>query len=564
MNSCSVETMAKNYIKIYNDMIRLGEVVVSEKVRKLYGHLTDKLQDTGGRYVFDQKRADYVIEFIERFCKHSKGKWAGKPVVLETWQKALVSALFGFVDRNTGKRQYKELQLIVARKNGKSTLAAAIGVYLLVADGESGPELYSAATQRDQAKIIWSEAVSMIKKSPALNKRCKCLVGKIKCLFNDGSFAPLASDTNNQDGLNIHGALIDELHAIKDKNTYDVLVDGMSAREQPLCIITSTAGTVRDNIFDLKYEEGANIIAGYGDPEGYHDETILPVIYELDKRSEWVDPKCWAKANPSLGTIKSIEQLAGKVDRAKANSVYVKNLLCKDFNVRETATQSFLTFEQLNNEATFGLDALHPRYAIGGVDLSATTDLTCATIIFKVPGDEMIYVHQMYWIPEDLLEKHVKEDKVPYDVWKQKGYVRTSPGNSIDYRLVVEWFQEMQTEHDIYLYKVGYDSWSAKYFVQNMQEIFGESVMEPVIQGKKTLSGPMKSLAAELEAKTINYNNNPVLKWCLANTCVDVDRNGNIQPTKGISAKNRIDGLAALLDAYVVYCESKDDYENMI
>lgn len=564
MNSCSVETMAKNYIKIYSDMIRLGEVVVSEKVRKLYGHLTDKLQDTGGRYVFDQKRADYVIEFIERFCKHSKGKWAGKPVVLETWQKALVSALFGFVDRNTGKRQYKELQLIVARKNGKSTLAAAIGVYLLVADGESGPELYSAATQRDQAKIIWSEAVSMIKKSPALNKRCKCLVGKIKCLFNDGSFAPLASDTNNQDGLNIHGALIDELHAIKDKNTYDVLVDGMSAREQPLCIITSTAGTVRDNIFDLKYEEGANIIAGYGDPEGYHDETILPVIYELDKRSEWVDPKCWAKANPSLGTIKSIEQLAGKVDRAKANSVYVKNLLCKDFNVRETATQSFLTFEQLNNEATFGLDALHPRYAIGGVDLSATTDLTCATIIFKVPGDEMIYVHQMYWIPEDLLEKHVKEDKVPYDVWKQKGYVRTSPGNSIDYRLVVEWFQEMQNEHDIYLYKVGYDSWSAKYFVQNMQEIFGESVMEPVIQGKKTLSGPMKSLAAELEAKTINYNNNPVLKWCLANTCVDVDRNGNIQPTKGISAKNRIDGLAALLDAYVVYCESKDDYENMI
>jgi phage terminase large subunit-like protein len=130
--------------------------------------------------------------------------------------------------------------------------------------------------------------------------------------------------------------------------------------------------------------------------------------------------------------------------------------------------------------------------------------------------------------------------------------------------MVVEWFKEMQHEHDIYLYKVGYDSWSAKYFVQNMQEIFGESVMEPVIQGKKTLSGPMKSLAAELEAKTINYNNNPVLKWCLANTCVDVDRNGNIQPTKGISAKNRIDGLAALLDAYVVYCESKDDYENMI
>ena len=456
------------------------------------------------------------------------------------------------------------MMLIVARKNGKSKLAAAIGVYLLTADGEQGPEIVSAATKRDQAKIIWDEAGRMIKKSPALNKRCKCLVGKIRCGFNDGVFTPLASDTNNQDGLNIHGALIDELHAVKDKNTYDVLVDGMSAREQPLCIITSTAGTVRDNIFDIKYEEGANIVAGYGDPEGYHDETILPVIYELDKRSEWTNPECWQKANPSLGTIKSREQLHDKVERAKANSIYVKNLLTKDFNIRETATEAFLTFEQLNNEATFDIGTLKPRYAIGGVDLSATTDLTCATIIFKVPDDEMIYVHQMYWIPEDLLEKHVKEDKVPYDVWQKRGLVRTSPGNSIDYRLIVDWFQEIQNEHDIYLFKVGYDSWSAKYFVQNMNDVFGEPVMVPVIQGKKTLSGPMKSLAAELDAKTINYNNSPVLKWCMANCCVDIDKNGNIQPTKGISAKNRIDGLAALLDAYVVYCDTKEDYENLI
>ena len=553
-----------NYIEQYYGKIERGEVIVSARVKTLYKHLMDKLQETGGRYVFDREKAEYAIDFIEFFCKHSKGKWAGRPVLLELWQKALLSALFGFVDRETHLRQYKELLLIVARKNGKSTLAAAIGVYLLVADGEPGPEIYSAATKRDQAKIIWAESVSMIKKSPALAKRCKCLVSTIRCKFNDGSFSPLASDTNNQDGLNIHGALIDELHAVKDKNTYDVLVDGMSAREQPLCIITSTAGTVRDNIFDIKYDEGANIVAGYGDPEGYHDETILPVIYELDKRAEWTKPECWAKANPSLGTIKSVDQLKDKVNRAKANPLYVKNLLTKDFNVRETATEAFLTFEQLNNESTFDIGELKPRYAIGGVDLSATTDLTCATIIFKVPGDETVYAHQMYWIPEDLLMTHVHEDKVPYDVWQKRGLVRTSPGNSIDYRLVVDWFQEIQNEHDIYLYKVGYDSWSAKYFVQNMNDVFGEPVMVPVIQGKKTLSGPMKSLAAELDAKTINYNNNPVLKWCLANTCVDVDRNGNIQPTKGISAKNRIDGLAALLDAYVVYCDTKEDYENLI
>ena len=556
--------MSTNWIAAYHAKITSGEITVGEKVRKLYEHLTQKLEDKSGQYVFDEGRANHAIIFIERFCKHSKGKWAGEPVLLELWQKALLSALFGFVDRETERRQYRELLLIVARKNGKSTLAAGIGVYMLMADGESGPEIYSAATKRDQAKIIWSESVRMIQKSPALGKRCKCLVSKIRCGFNDGVFAPLASDTNNQDGLNIHGALIDELHAIKDKNTYDVLVDGMSAREQPLCVITSTAGTVRDNIYDLKYDEGASIVAGYGDPEGYHDETVLPVIYELDKRAEWTDSACWQKANPALGTIKSVEQLHGKVERAKANGIYVKNLLCKDFNVRETATEAFLTFEQLNNEAVFELDALHPRYAIGGIDLSATTDLTCATLLFKVADDTAIYVRQMYWIPEDLLQKRVHEDRVPYDVWQKRGFLRTSPGNSIDYRLIVEWFQEQQVQHDIYLYKVGYDSWSAKYFVQNMVDIFGEAVMQAVIQGKKTLSGPMKSLAADLEAKVINYGNNPVLKWCMANVCIDIDRNGNIQPTKGISAKHRIDGFASLLDAYVVYCSEKEAYENLI
>ena len=554
-----------NYIEIYYGKIKSGDAIVSEKVKKLFEHLHDKLHDSGSRYIFDEKKANHAIDFIERYCKHSKGKWAGKPVVLEVWQKAILSALFGFIDKNTGLRQYRELILIVARKNGKSTLSSGIGLYLLMADGEPGSEVYSVATQREQAKIIWNEAVRMVKKSPSLNKRCDCLVSRIKCRFNDGVFVPLASDSNTLDGLNVHGALIDELHAIKDKNLYDVVIDGMTAREQPLSIITSTAGTIREGIFDLKYEEATNIIAGYDDENGYKDETILPVIYELDKRGEWTKPTCWAKANPALGTIKSREQLEDKVNRAKANPHYVKNLLCKDFNVRETATEAFLTFEQLNNEATFDIGILKPRYGIGGIDLSATTDLTCATMLFKTLEDEKrFYVEQMYWIPEELLEKRVNEDKVPYDIWLKRGFVRVSPGNSIDYRLIVEWFEEMQNEKDIYLFKCGYDSWSAKYFVQDMINTFGEPTMEPVIQGKKTLSGPMKALGADLEAKLINYNNNPVLKWCMANVSVDMDKNGNIQPCKLQNPRQRIDGFASLLDAYVVYERNKDDYMNII
>lgn len=552
-----------NCIEEYYAAILSGDVVVSNKVRKTYRHLAAECNNQESTYYFDAAEAQYVIDFIEKFCCHSKGKWAGQQIQLELWQKALVSALFGFRDKETKKRKYRELVLMIGRKNGKSLLASALGVYLLIADGEGGPEIYSVATKKDQAKIIWNETVRMIKRSPVLNRRAKCLVSRIVTQYNNGVFEPLGSDSMRLDGLNVHAALIDELHAIKDRNLYDVVVDGMSAREQPLSVITSTAGTVRDNIFDLKYDECRRIIDGYDDPEGYHDETILPVIYELDDRAEWMKPECWKKANPGLGTIKSRETLANKVRRAKSNPMLVKNLLTKDFDIRETASQTFFTFEELNNEATFDVKELKPRYGIGGADLSQTTDLTCATVLFQVQGDPIIYVKQMYWIPEELFEQRIREDNVPYDIWHQQGYINLSPGNKIDYRLLVQWFQKVQREDDIYIYKLGYDRWSATYFVQDMEEKFGKPIMDPVAQGVQTLSAPMKSLKADLAAKKINYGNNPVLKWCMANTSVFEDRNGNIQPCK-TSGRSRIDGFASLLDAYVTLQRYARDYENII
>ena len=217
-------------------------------------------------------------------------------------------------------------------------------------------------TKKDQAKIIWSEAKRMVKKSPILSKRIRTLVAEMISDFNDGSFKPLSSDSITLDGLNVHCSLIDELHAIEDKNLYDVIVDGMTAREQPISIITTTAGTVREGIFDIKYEEAERIINGYDDPDGYKDERVLPIIYELDKREEWTEESCWKKANPGLGTIKNLDQLRSKVEKAKANAMLVKNLLTKDFNIRETSTEAWLTFEQLNNKAKFDISALKPSY----------------------------------------------------------------------------------------------------------------------------------------------------------------------------------------------------------
>jgi phage terminase large subunit-like protein len=553
-----------NPILEYWAKIQSGEEVVSEKVRKTYQKIVYDLTDNTSEYYYSPKRANHVIEFIENYCKHSKGKMGGQPVILELWEKALLATVFGFIDI-TGCRKYREAVLIVGKKNGKSLIASAVGLYLLVGDNEPGPEVYAVATKRDQAKIIWSEAKRMVKKSPALRKRIKPLVAELVSDFNDGTYKPLASDSDTLDGLNVHGVLMDEIHQWKQgKALYDIMADGTTAREQPLVFITSTAGTIREDIYDQKYEEAERVINGYFDENGYKDEHFIAFIYELDNRKEWTDPACWKKANPGLGTIKSLEQLAAKVRKAQANPALVKNLVCKEFNIRETSSEAWLTFEQLNNTATFDLAELKPRYGIGGADLSSTTDLTAAVVIFMVPGDNHIYVLPMFWLAEDLLEQRVREDKIPYDLWIEQGLVRTCPGNKVHAKYVTEWFLEVQNELDIYIPWVGYDSWSATYWVEEMRGIFGKESMVPVIQGKKTLSGPMKQLERDLESKLINYNNNPVTKWCLANTAKEEDKNGNIQPVKTSKRTKRIDGMAALLNAYTVLQDRLDEYQSLI
>lgn len=553
-----------NPILEYWEKIKNGKEVVCDKTYRWYKYLVWHINNPD-EYFYSPKRANHILEFAENYCCISKGDGAGSPVRLELWEKAHLAAVFGFVDIN-GFRQCREAVLIVGKKNGKSLLGSIVGNYMLIGDGEPGPEVYAVATKKDQAKIIWTESKRMVRKSPVLLKRIKPLVGELSSeYFNDGVFKPLASDSDTLDGLNVHCVLMDEIHQWKNgKSLYDIMADGTSARNQPLVYITSTAGTIREDIYDAKYEEATSVINGLFDDNGYKDIHFFPFIYELDNRKEWTDEACWKKANPSLGTIKKIETLKAKVEKAKLNSSLVKNLVCKEFNIRETSIEAWLTFEDLNNTAMYDINKLKPRYGIGGCDLSSTTDLTNATIIFRVPDDENIYVLQMYWLPEDLLEQRVREDKIPYDLWQEQGLLRTCPGNKVHYKYVKEWFEEVQKEYDIYIFKVGYDSWSATYFVEDMTNCFGKNTMEPVIQGKKTLSGPMKNLSADLKKKRIIYNNNPILKWCLTNTSVDVDKNDNIQPCKGSLGTRRIDGLAGLLDAYVVYERNLEDYMSLI
>lgn len=553
-----------NPIREYWEEIQSGKTRVSQKVYKTYRHVIREMDRTDSPYFYDPRRANHIIEFFENYLHHSKGKCGGQLVKLELWEKAMLATAYGFVSIE-GYRQYRETLLIVGKKNGKSLLASGVGLYMLHADGEPGPEIYAVATKRDQAKIIWQEAKRMVRKSPALAKRTRSLVAELDSDWNDGVFKPLASDSDTLDGLNIHCALMDEIHQWKNgRALFDIIADGVIAREQPMIFETSTAGTIREDIYDEKYEEAERIINGYDDPDGYQDEHFLPLIYELDSRNEWTEPDAWIKANPGLGTIKSRKALADKVEKAKANPALVRNLVCKEFNIRETSSEAWLNFEELDNRETFDLQKLKPRYGIGGADLSSTTDLTAAKVIFRVPDDPKLYVLSMYWIAEDLLEKRVKEDKIPYDKWHERELIRLCPGNSVHAKYVKEWFVEVQEKLDIYLPWVGYDSWSAKYWIEDMADYFGKNAMIPVIQGKKTLSDPMKRLHNDLCSKLVIYNNNPIDKWCLANTAYDEDKNGNIQPHKTSKPTRRIDGTAALLDAYTVYLDKRDEYMSMI
>ncbi|MCD7888691.1 MAG: terminase large subunit [Oscillospiraceae bacterium] len=545
-----------NYIAEYNAMIERGEIPACRRIKEVYARLAAESQ-TPGRYVFDEARATRPIEFIERFCRHSKGEWAGRPVRLELFQKAFIQALFGFIDPETGLRRYREAFFLVGRKNGKSTLLAGLALYMLIADGEGGAEVYSTATKYAQARLLFDECHNMVKQSPELSKHIKKRKTDLYYIPTMSKLQPLSRNSDSLDGLNASFVIMDELHGIKDRNLYEVMRQSQSARRQPLLVMITTVGTVRECIFDDMYSHACDVADGV-----ITDNSFLPVLYELDRRTEWSDPSAWIKANPSLGHIKKLDDLQLKVERAKQSPNDLSGVLCKEFNIRETVHSAWLSFDAINNTDTFDLEEFRGAYCIGGADLSITTDLTCASLLLMKRGSDKKYVVQMYWLPADNLQERVTQDKIPYDKWAARGLLRLCAGNSINYSDVTAWFMETVKQYDLFPAWVYYDSYSARYFVEEMQ--MQGFTMVRCIQGAKTLSLPMQMLGADLQAHRVIYNNNPILKWCLTNTGVQTDRNGNIVPIKNQSPKQRIDGAAALLDCYVGLYEHYNEYTGAI
>lgn len=549
-----------NYVREYWRKIESGEIVTSRRVKAVYGRLMAEMESPAvdSPYYFDEETGERPIIFIERFCKQSQGT-LGAPLRLELFQKAFIQTLFGWLLKETGYRRFRETLFLVGRKNGKSTLLAAIALYMLVADYEGAAEIYSVATKKDQARKTLTEAVNMVKQSPELRAIIKKRRNDIYFPATASTFEALASDSNTLDGLNSHAVIIDELHAIRDRNLYEVMKQSTSSRRQPLVIMITTSGTVRESVFDNLYGLACDIADGK-----VTEDTFLPVLYELDARAEWTDPQAWIKANPGLGTIKQYATLAAFVERAKKNPEDLPGVLCKDFNVPETSASVWLSFEDIKNDATFTMQDVYNTYAIGGCDLSATTDLTCATLLIRRSReDETVYVLQHYFIPQkriDQLDEHNSQE-APYKIWAERELLTICDGARVDYSAVTAWFCQMRDEFKIDAFAVGYDRALAGYWVDEMKANGFD--MRAVAQGPFTWSQPMREMGAAFADKKVNYNRNPVLVWCLSNTAVKKSGVNNIQPVK-VSDRRRIDGAVSLLNAWVIYVRDNEDYMYLV
>lgn len=548
-----------NYAKKYLKEIESGKIDACEEIKCVYRRLVKEMdcKDKSFPFYFSQKHGNHAIEFIERFCKHYQGDHAGEFVKLELFQKAFIQVLFGFLEKKTKLRRFREYYFEVPRKHGKSFLSGCIADYMLVADGEEGAEVYSAATKLDQAKIVYNVARNIVDQSPELRALVKSTREGLSFKLTRSIMKPLPNESKSLDGLNIHFAALDEIHEQRDRNMYDVLRQGMKARKQPLIGCITTSGFHREGLYDSLHDYASDVAKGTK-----KDDRLLPIIYKLDDINEWQDPTKWIKANPGLGTIKSAVQLADDVARAKQDTSYLPTLLVKDFNMKQNEVTAWLPLETIINEIVVDIEYLKHSYAIGGCDLSSVYDLTCATLLIKKPNDNNFYALQHYWIPE----KRVAEveassaPEAPYKLWADQGWITINEGAQVDYSLVTKWFLEMVNDYDIRPLWVCYDRALAGYWQQEMSESGFDMVKIP--QGSFVWTYPMKQMAAVFEEHRVIYQNNPILRWCLANTSkksLNKDGIESIQPVK-IQQKRRIDGMVSLLNAWVGYTKFEDEF----
>lgn len=534
----SISTSVLHPAEQYIDNVIAGQVVACKWVRLACERHRRDLEGGGQRGLrFDSVAAARVLDFFQ-FCRHSKGEWAGQVLRPEPWEQAILWILFGWL-RADGTRRFRLAYVECARKNGKSTLLAALGLYLLIADHEPGAEVYSAATKRDQARIVHLEARRMVRSSPVLRKRIKTFRDNLHIPDTAAKFEPLGRDADSMDGLNVHAALIDELHAHPTSEVWDVLETATGARRQPLIIAITTAGFSQDSFCWQLRDYVCKVLDGV-----IENDAMFGIIYTLDEGDDWKDERVWVKANPNLGVSVYLSDLKDQAQKAQRLASALTSFLTKRLCVWTKVANRWMAPEKWRAcGSPVDEKALAGRTCYAGLDLSNTQDITALVLVFPpVEGDPLYRVAPRFWVPGDAIEERARNDLVPYDAWVREGLIEAIPGAVIDYAFIYAQIDRDKQTFDVR--EIGYDRWGAAEIYVRMER--EGMTMVQIGQGYASLSPPMKELEKLVAGKALAHGNHPILAWMAHNVVAMQDPAGNIKPDKARS-REKIDGIVALL-----------------
>ncbi len=535
--------MTKHPVRAYVDGVLDGSIVANELLRQAAQRFEDDLEHGKERgLVFDRTAAEYAVQFFG-FLRHSKGEWSGQLFEPEPWEQFIIWNLFGW-KRADGLRRFRRGYISVARKNGKSTFAAGVGLYLLTADGEPGAEIYSAATMRDQAKIVWGEAERMVKASPSLKKLIQIFRGTSTLVIPQtaSKFTPLGADADSLDGLNVHGAIIDELHAHKTRAMVEVLDTATGARRQPLIVEVTTAGTDQGSICYEHYDYSRKVLN-----RAIEDDTWFAFIAMADDDDDWLDPVTWAKANPNLGVSVKLDDLQAKAERAQRLPAAQNAFRRLHLNQWTQQTDRWIDLGLWDeNAGVVDEKVLVGRHCYGGLDLSAVSDLTAWVLVFPRDDDpEAVDILARFWCPEAKLVDDTNRYRDQYQAWARAGYLSVTPGDAIDYGFIKR--QIMEDARQFRLVDLNVDRLFQGY--QLSQELADEGLaVFGMGQGFISMAAPMKDFERRLLNKKLHHGGNPVLRFMADSVAVRQDAAGNLKIDKA-SSQGRVDGVVALVMA---------------